>query len=176
MTPLRRTLRLVSLLALVAAATACSDDGGGDAAGSDRTTSTAAAPPVRLNELQVLGSHNSYHLRPEQAVLDGVSAINPALAAEIDYEHLPLTAQLEDHGIRQLELDVYADPDGGRFAERPALEIVGLPTASGEPALDEPGFKVLTSQTSTSGRPASPWSPAWRRSRRGRPPPPTTCP
>ena len=46
-------------------------------------------------------------------------------------------------GNRQLEIDVYPDTDGGRFANRPAASIVGLPTESGEPALDEPGFKVL---------------------------------
>lgn len=137
----RRSLLLATFVVLVAATASCSDDG--EVGGSDTTKNTAAAPSVRINELQVLGSHNSYHLRPERAVLDAVSAINPALAAEIDYEHLSLTEQLEEHGIRQLELDVYADPDGGRFAERPALEIVGLPTASGEPALEEPGFKVL---------------------------------
>src|SRR5690606_29137290 len=99
---------------------------------------------VRMNEVQVLGSHNSYHLRPEPAVRDGIAGVAGEQAAlELDYEHLPLTEQLEDHGIRQFELDVYADPGGGRFAERPAAPLVGLSTASGEPAVDEPGFKVV---------------------------------
>jgi hypothetical protein len=109
---------------------ACGDDDAGDA--------------VRMNEVQVLGSHNSYHLRPEPAVRDGIAAFAGEEAAlELDYEHLPLTEQLEDHGIRQFELDVYADPEGGRFADRPAAALIGLPTESGEPELDEPGFKVL---------------------------------
>ena len=63
---------------------------------------------------------------------DGIAAFAGEQAAlELDYEHLPLTEQLEDHGIRQFEIDVYADPDGGRFADRPAAALIGLPTASG---------------------------------------------
>jgi hypothetical protein len=130
MTSARRTLALFAVAALVLAA-ACGDDGGDD------------GEAVRINHLQVLGSHNSYKLRPDPAVLAGISSFDEDLAAEIDYEHRPLTEQLAEHGIRQLEIDVFADPDGGRFAERPALEVVGLPTASGVPELDEPGFKTL---------------------------------
>jgi len=134
----RRSLALLIAALLVAACGG--DDGGGEAA----TTTTAAAPEVRLNEVQVLGSHNSYHLRPDPAVLDGIAAFSGEQAArELDYEHRPITEQLEEHGIRQLEIDVYADPDGGRFARRPLAAIVGLPVDSGEPVLDEPGFKVL---------------------------------
>jgi hypothetical protein len=96
-----------------------------------------------MNEIQVLGSHNSYHLAPEQPVLDGVAAFDAALATGLDYTHRPLTEQLDRFGIRQFELDVYPDTEGGRFAERPALALVGLPTASGVPELDEPGFKVM---------------------------------
>jgi hypothetical protein len=131
-TTARRTLALLAVAALALAA-ACGDDDGG----------TDDSEAVRLNHLQVLGSHNSYKLRPDPAVLAGVASFDADLAAEIDYEHRPLTEQLADHGIRQLEIDVYADPDGGRFSDRPALEIVGLPTASGEPELDQPGFKTL---------------------------------
>lgn len=135
-----RRARVLSLGLLGAAlVAACSSGDGGDAA----STTTAAVEEVRLNQLQVLGSHNSYHVRPDQAVLDGVAAIDAGLATEIDYGHRPITEQLEDFGIHQLEIDVYADPEGGRFANRPALALVGLPTASGEPLLDEPGFKVL---------------------------------
>jgi hypothetical protein len=120
---------------------ACSDDG--EPEGATPTSEATPADTTRMNEVQVLGSHNSYHQPPVQQVLDTVRALAPDLVGELDYEHLPITEQLETYGVRQLELDVYPDPDGGRFAERPALEIVGLPTASGEPALDEPGTKVL---------------------------------
>jgi hypothetical protein len=142
-TVVRRALAGVAAALLVACSSG-GDDAEDAADAADSTTTTAApVPEVRLNEVQVLGSHNSYHLAPDDAVLAGVAAFNPALAAELDYDHRPITEQLEDFGIRQLEIDVYPDPDGGRFANRPALQLVGLPTASGEPLLDQPGFKVL---------------------------------
>lgn len=137
---MRRPIAL--LLAACVALAACGDGGGDEAA--DPTTTTEAAPALRLNQVQVVGSHNSYHLRPDPAVLEGIAAFAGEQAArELDYEHLPLTEQLDEHGIRQLEIDVYADPDGGRFAQRPLAALVGLPTESGEPDLDRPGFKVL---------------------------------
>jgi Phosphoinositide phospholipase C, Ca2+-dependent len=123
---------------------ACGDDDGGDRQADAETTTTTTEAPVRMNEIQVLGSHNSYHLRPEPDVRAGIAAVaSEDMARELDYEHLPLTEQLDEHGIRQLEIDVYADPDGGRFADRPALALLGRPPESGEPVLDQPGFKVL---------------------------------
>lgn len=57
-----------------------------------------AAPGLRLNHLQALGTHNSYH------VLAG-AAPDPAL----DYQHAPLDAQL-DSGVRHFELDAHRVP------------------------------------------------------------------
>ncbi len=126
--------------------------GGGDSSenaepdpqgGEDAVEATALpGDELGIDQVTVLGSHNSYHLRPTPATLDTLRGFSEDQATEIDYEHQPLTEQL-DLGVRQFEIDVYADPDGGRFADRPALELIGEPTASGEPALDEPGFKVL---------------------------------
>lgn len=140
----RRTLALLAAASLTLVA-ACSDSGSdADDAVDDATTTTSepVADAVRMNELQVLGSHNSYHQPPVEQVLATVAALAPDLLGELDYGHLPIPEQLETYGVRQLELDVYPDPEGGAYAERPSLEIVGLPTASGEPLLDEPGFKV----------------------------------
>jgi hypothetical protein len=101
-------------------------------------------PDIAMNEIQVLGSHNSYHVRPAPEVLAGIAAlVSQEEADALDYQHRPLAEQLEDFGIRQFEIDVYADPEGGRFAQRPAADLVGLPVDSGEPALEEPGFKVI---------------------------------
>jgi hypothetical protein len=147
--PRRRAPRVAlvatALCALLALAAACSADGNDSGSGSGATDGggDSSAPVIRLNHVQVLGSHNSYHVAPDEAVLDGIAAFSKPLAAELAYTHQPITEQLDELGVRQLEIDVYADPGGGRFANRPALSLVGLPTASGEPALDEPGFKVL---------------------------------
>jgi hypothetical protein len=96
---------------------------------------------LRLNHLQVLGTHNSYHLAPEPPVLAALGTRAPAL----DYTHRPLTEQLARLGVRQFEIDVYADPKGGLFASPAALRM-GPAFATLErpgPALQAPGLKVL---------------------------------
>jgi len=98
---------------------------------------------LRLNQFQVVGSHNSYHIRPEEPLWSALGAFDPSLTIGLDYTHAPLATQFETQHVRQIELDVFADPAGGRYANRNALPLLGLPAASGIPALDEPGFKVL---------------------------------
>jgi len=117
-------------------------------AGSTTPTSTTVPAPIdiRLNHVQMLGSHNSFHLVPEPTLYAGIEGVSAELARDIEYGHRTLTEQLEDFGIRQFELDVFADPAGGLYTNRAANAVVGLPPESGEPALDEPGFKVLHTQ------------------------------
>jgi hypothetical protein len=97
---------------------------------------------VALNEIQVVGTHNSYHIIPRLDLLQVFFGLDPA-ALEWEYTRTPLADQFEAQGIRQIELDVFADPEGGLYADRLALSLLGEDVASGEPALDEPGFKVL---------------------------------
>lgn len=103
---------------------------------------------VRINQIQVIGSHNSYHA----GLLPGVAKLleqkNPEAFKGLDYAHAGLAAQF-DHGIRQIELDVFADSKGGRYAHPfgPALVAqAGLP-ADADPYPDgvmlKPGFKVM---------------------------------
>src|ERR1051325_7307241 len=75
----------------------------------------AESAPLRMNQLQYIGSHNSYHagLAPGEAAI--WKRTDPALFARIDYAHPPLAKQLDD-GVRQIELDIYADAKGGRYA------------------------------------------------------------
>jgi hypothetical protein len=73
-------------------------------------------------------------------------AVSAELGQAIEYSHRTLTEQLDEFGIRQFELDVFADPDGGLYANRAANAVVGLPVESTEPALDQPGFKVMHTQ------------------------------
>ncbi len=79
---------------------------------------------VRLNQIQVLGTHNSYHLQPTPALYDFLFSLT-SLVEAWEYSHLPLGAQLGSQGIRQLELDVFADPDGGRYFLRLGPLLVG---------------------------------------------------
>jgi hypothetical protein len=96
---------------------------------------------VRLNEVQVLGSHNSYHVEPEPTLLE---ALRGALGDQVngfEYTHRPLAEEL-DAGVRQIELDVFLDdPAGGRFANPRLVPLLGLQPV--DPRMSEPGLKVL---------------------------------
>lgn len=101
-----------------------------------------------INELQLLGSHNSYHQRTYGPILEFMYA-HPELwpagfhPNDWDYSHLPLTEQLNQYGMRSIELDVFNDPYGGLFYMRWGNYIVGQSPESGLPALLEPGLKVM---------------------------------
>jgi hypothetical protein len=96
---------------------------------------------VRLNEIQVLGTHNSYHIAPAPPMM----TVLGARARDIEYTHRPLAEQLSQLGIRKFELDVFADPEGGRFAEPAAFRMAkGLEPIDDD--LRQPGFKVLHTQ------------------------------
>jgi len=98
---------------------------------------------LRLNHIQVVGTHNSYHLEPPEPLFSYLQRALPRLALAAEYSHVRIAAQLESQAVRQLELDVYADPDGGLYASRAGYALVGRDPSSGIPELDRPGFKVL---------------------------------
>lgn len=98
----------------------------GASAGAATDLETApSALGVRMNQIQVVGTHNSYHLEPDAAAKGWrTSALVrrelPALVAlAVEYSHVPLAEQLDRLGVRQLELDVHlpASP-GGEFPVR----------------------------------------------------------
>lgn len=152
----QRCSAIVLLFVLIAAG--CS--GGSDEASStpEATVAPAAArpaaptttepppDPLRLNHVQVLGSHNSYHIRPRDEIFSTLLGLSPELAESIEYTHLPLTEQLDQFGIRQFELDVFADPQGGLYTAPAVDALVGLATDDVDPALAQPGYKVLHTQ------------------------------
>ncbi len=98
---------------------------------------------LKLNDLVAVGTHNSYKLELPAALMAQVRAAMPDWADEIDYRHRPLLEQL-DAGVRQLEIDIYGDPDGGRFLDPAGLRAAGLALdPARRAALAEPGFKVM---------------------------------
>jgi Phosphoinositide phospholipase C, Ca2+-dependent len=107
-----------------------------------RLAATYADDCVALNQVQVLGSHNSYHIEPRPALFAALLAFSP-IFSEIEYTHLLLSRQFGEQGIRQIEIDVFADPMGGLYARREGLALIGENPDSGIPALSAPGFKVL---------------------------------
>jgi hypothetical protein len=105
---------------------------------------------LKLNQLQLIASHNSYRLRTRDSVLIMLNYLynTGTLPANLnprglDYEHLPFDAQMSDYGIRGVEIDIYNDPQGGAFANRQMNSLFQAPVASGVAALNAPGFKVL---------------------------------
>jgi len=97
---------------------------------------------VALNHLQVLGTHNSYHIQPAPFLIDFYANFDPD-AIFWEYTHQPLDVQLEAQGIRQIELDVYADPEGGLHASPFAHGLLAGNQAARIPELEAPGMKVL---------------------------------
>jgi hypothetical protein len=98
-----------------------------------------------INKVQVIGSHNSYKRAIDSALFQLFKAKNPQAALGLEYSHIPLGQQL-DLGLRNLEIDVYADEKGGKYAHPKGLE---WEAASNPPPYDPngemnaPGFKVF---------------------------------
>jgi len=59
---------------------------------------------LRINDVQVLGTHNSFHVETDVPLPGPVGD-------EMEYTHVPLEQQLDEQGVRAVELDVY-DHDG----------------------------------------------------------------
>ena len=99
---------------------------------------------LRLNQMQVLGSHNSYHVHSPPALFEAVADFSQALADSLDYGHPPLAEQFRR---------ARHPPDRARRVRRSAgraLRASARPRASSPairtlriPELEAPGLKVL---------------------------------
>ncbi len=98
-----------------------------------------------INKVQLIGSHNSYKKAIDTALFNLLKAKNPQAAVGLEYSHIPLPDQL-NLGLHNLEIDVYADEKGGKYAHPTGLE---WEAASNPPPYDptgemnKPGFKVF---------------------------------
>jgi hypothetical protein len=111
-------------------------------------TNSSQDTQIHLNQIQVIGSHNSYNLGFAPSEEKFASSQNPREYEALEYRHATLTSQLNG-GVRQLEIDIVQDPRGGRFAHP---KIVALTKQAGLPPdadfdpnreMDKPGFKVI---------------------------------
>ncbi|GLW67307.1 hypothetical protein Arub01_55500 [Actinomadura rubrobrunea] len=102
----------------------------------------AAAEELTLNRLQVIGTHNSYHVEPNDREFSLISVFAGAQAGGLQYTHVPLGRQFAQQNVRQIELDVWADPDGGRLARPLIRALTGQPLEY-DPRMFEKGTKVL---------------------------------
>lgn len=75
---------------------------------------------LRLNHIQVIGTHNSYHLRPPDEIMEAMMAASRRVEAW-DYSHLPLDKQL-DNGVRSFELDLHHFTEGFAVMHVPVVD------------------------------------------------------
>ncbi|HTB98445.1 MAG TPA: phosphatidylinositol-specific phospholipase C1-like protein [Terracidiphilus sp.] len=103
---------------------------------------------IRLNQIQIIGTHNSYHAGFQPSATALWQAKNPEAFSGLDYQHPALERQL-DSGVRQIELDVFADSQGGRYAHPLGPKMVAAAHLPPDPDFDpdgimnKPGFKVM---------------------------------
>jgi hypothetical protein len=103
----------------------------------------AAVDGLKLNQIQAIGTHNSYKQAIAPAEMAMVRAVQPKLADTLDYSKPPLTDQLND-GARQLEIDILNDPGPGGLYADPLIHKMGKDPAPFDfSPLRGPGLKVM---------------------------------
>jgi hypothetical protein len=101
---------------------------------------------LRINQLQAIGTHNSYKLPIAPPLMALIRERNAETALTLDYSHRPIAEQL-DAGARQVELDPTDDPEGGAFADPLGARLLaqrGVTIETSDRAvMAKPGIKVL---------------------------------
>ena len=97
---------------------------------------------IPINHIQVIGSHNSYKRSIDPKLFKFLQSIDSARVSAFDYSHIPLTQQL-NMGLLDLEIDVYADSAGGKYAHPKGLDWVPGQAPYDESLMKQPGFKVF---------------------------------
>jgi hypothetical protein len=101
--------------------------------------------PLRMNEIQVIGTHNSYHRelsKAEHGAFDAIFGGAPIYDALLAYSHASLPNQLGRQGARGMELDLYPDPAGGLYANPLLRQRLGAGPLT-NPEWQRAGIKVL---------------------------------
>ncbi len=104
---------------------------------------------LRLNQIQIIASHNSYKKRPSEKEIKFLLKVKDKLGKEnnpiaLDYGHLPFDSQFTYFNVRGLEIDINPDPKGGFYYKRKINAFIhGLKQKSGVEELKQPGLKVL---------------------------------
>ncbi|HEY2007700.1 MAG TPA: Ca2+-dependent phosphoinositide-specific phospholipase C [Rhizomicrobium sp.] len=98
---------------------------------------------LKLNQIQLVGTAESYKLRPSPSMLGLIRMGSAEDARELDFAEPSIASQL-DLGARSLEFDVAYDPKGGLYAH-PAGALMAMELMSDQYVHDmsQPGFKVI---------------------------------
>lgn len=138
---------LLGVLALAAPARAHAAPARARTAPAAPSTGTPAVPGlddlVRLNQIQVIGSHNSYHQEATSAEEQLRAGVEPGEEVALEYGHLPLAQQFSWQRVRQIELDVHLDSKGGLYANPVIRQLLGEGPLPYEAEMEQPGIKVF---------------------------------
>ena len=98
---------------------------------------------MRINQLQYVGTAESYKLAPSEAMLSLIGMGGKEDAEALDFGQPPLAQQL-DAGAHALEFDVAYDPKGGLFKNPAGASMASdLLDPAYVAAMSQPGFKVI---------------------------------
>ena len=100
-----------------------------------------------INQYQCIGSHNSYkeYIDPQLIKIIDRTDTSRRTTKGLEYHHIGLSEQL-NLGLRALEIDIYADEKGGKYANPKGLMMAGKQANRPydvEGLMNEPGFKVF---------------------------------
>jgi hypothetical protein len=98
---------------------------------------------LRLNQLQFVGTADSYKLAPSSEMLSLISMGGKKDAEALNFGE-PALAQQLDAGARALEFNIAYDPQGGLFKNPAGASMAGeLLDPAYVTAMSQPGFKVI---------------------------------
>ncbi len=132
---------LMAMLFAIVTLAACGGGEGTPPPGSENLGPDTIADSVTLDQIQVIGSHNSYHLEAVKRESNFRKAIVGDTADALEYTYASVGQQLGQFNVRQLEFDVWFDPEGGLYA-KPLIRTLTLGGSLGQ-EMRAPGNKVL---------------------------------
>jgi hypothetical protein len=101
---------------------------------------------VAINQLQSMGTHNSYKEAIPDVEMALIKERNPDAALTLDYSHRSFAEQL-DKGARQIEIDPSDDPQGGLYSTPLARKLLSekkiTPPDYDLSVMAQPGTKVI---------------------------------
>lgn len=100
------------------------------------------SPDLHLNDIQIVGSHNSYKKAIDPELMQILYQEDSNLAVSLEYEHLPIRDQL-DLGMRNLEIDIFHDPEGGRYKSPLGIQAIREASPYDTMKMKKPGMKVF---------------------------------
>ena len=100
-----------------------------------------------LNEVQIIGSHNSYKIAIDKELWNIIFQKDSNLAYSLQYEHPSISEQLT-LGLRSIEIDLFHDPEGGKYSDPFGLSVLKQMQKDTKPfdekdELRQPGFKIF---------------------------------